>query len=97
MKLTGIFSTRCDKAVAQTKLARWYDYVELLNYKFFNSVIQTTQNNYGTIANYFENRLTNVPAESFNVKVKAFGNQFRGVCGIPFFIFRIFGLKTIFA
>ncbi len=48
---------------AQTKLARWYDYVELLNCKFFNSVIQTMQNNYGTIANYFENRSTNASAE----------------------------------
>lgn len=62
--------------------------------KFFNSVIQTMQNNYGTIANYFENRSTNASAESFNAKVKAFRNQFRGVSDIPFFLFR---LKTIFA
>lgn len=40
---------------------------------FFNSVIQTMQHNNGTIAN-FENRSTNVSAESFNVKVKAFSN-----------------------
>ena len=94
MKLTEIFNTRCHKAVALTKLARWYDEVERLNCKFFNSVIQTMQNNYGTIANYFENRSTNASAESFNAKVKAFRNQFRGVSDIPFFIFR---LKTIFA
>ncbi len=94
MKLTEIFNTKCDKAVALTKLARWYDEVERLNCKFFNSVIQTMQNYYGTIANYFENRSTNASAESFNAKVKAFRNQFRGVSDIPFFIFR---LKTIFA
>ena len=52
------------------------------------------QINYGTIANYFENRLTNAAAESFNAKVKAFRNQCRGVSDIPFFIFR---LKTIIA
>lgn len=40
---------------------------------FFNSVIHAMQNNNGTIAN-FENRSTNVSAESFNVKVKAFRN-----------------------
>lgn len=40
---------------------------------FFNSVIQAMQNNNETIAN-FENRSTNVSAESFNVKVKAFRN-----------------------
>ena len=52
------------------------------------------QNNYATIANYFENRSTNASAESFNAKVKAFRNQFRGVKDIPFFVYR---LKTIFA
>ena len=50
------------------------------------------QNNYATIANYFKNRSTNASAESFNAKVKAFRNLFRGVSDIPFFIYR---LKTI--
>ena len=94
MKLTDIFNTKCNKNVALTKLARWYEEVEKLNCKFFNSVTQTMQNNYATIVNYFENRSTNASAESFNAKVKAFRNQFRGVADIPFFIFR---LATIFA
>lgn len=94
MKLTDIFNTKCNKSVALTKLTRWYDEVEKLNCRFFNSVTQTMQNNYATIANYFENRSTNASAESFNAKVKAFRNQFRGVADIPFFIFR---LATIFA
>ena len=93
MKLTEIFNTKYSKGEALTKLARWYDEVERLNCKYFNSVIQTMQNNYATIANYFENRSTNASAESFNAKVKAFRNQFRGVKDIPFFIYR---LKTIF-
>ena len=33
--------------------------------------------------NYFENRSTNASAESFNAKVKAFRNQFRGVRDFP--------------
>ena len=94
IQLTDIFNTRCRKELALTKLARWYEEVEKLNCKFFNSVIQTMQNNYATIANYFENRSTNASAECFNAKVKAFRNQFRGVKDIPFFIYR---LKTIFA
>ena len=93
MKMTDIFNTKCDKCVALTKLARWYNDVENLNCKFFNSVIQTMQNNYATIANYFENRSTNASAESFNAKVKAFRSQFRGICDIPFFI----RLTTLFA
>lgn len=94
MKLTEIFNTKCNRSVALTKLARWYDEVEKLDCKYFNSVIQTMQNNYATITNYFENRSTNASAESFNAKVKAFRNQFRGVADIPFFIFR---LAKIFA
>ena len=70
MKLTEIFNTKYSKGEALTKLARWYDEVERLNCKYFNSVIQTMQNNYATIANYFENRSTNASAESFNAKVK---------------------------
>ncbi|MBQ8779284.1 MAG: transposase [Alistipes sp.] len=57
-------------------------------------VFSASQKNYATIANYFENRSTNASAESFNAKVKAFKNQFRGVSDIPFFVFR---LATTFA
>lgn len=89
MDLTQIFNTRCSKEVALTKLARWYNQVERLNCKFFNSVITTMQNNYGSIANYFERRATNASAESFNAKVKAFRAQLRGIEDIPFFIFRL--------
>lgn len=89
MSLTKIFNTRCTKEVALTKLASWYNDVEKLNCKFFNSVINTMQNNYGTIANYFENRATNASAESFNAKVKAFRAQLRGIEDVPFFIFRL--------
>jgi transposase len=72
-----------------TKLAHWYDKVEPLGLKFFRSVIETMQNNYGTICNYFSNRSTNASAESFNAKVKAFRSQLRGIADIPFFIFRL--------
>ncbi len=96
MELTQIYNRRDikDKGVALTLFAKWYDKVENLNCKFFNSVIQTMQNNYPTIVNYFDNRSTNASAESFNAKVKAFRAQLRGVADIPFFIFR---LSKIFA
>ena len=91
MELTQIYNRRDikEKGVALTLLAMWYDKVERLKSKFFNSVIQTMQNNYATIVNYFDNRSTNASAESFNAKVKAFRAQFRGVRDIPFFIFRL--------
>ena len=89
MELTQIYNKTTGKGVALTKLAKWYDVVDKLESKFFNSVINTMQNNYGTIVNYFDNRSTNASAESFNAKVKAFRSQFRGVRDIPYFIFRL--------
>ena len=94
MKLTEIYNTTKCKMTALTKLAHWYEEVEQLDNKIFNSVINTMQNNYASIVNYFDNRSTNASAESFNAKVKAFRSQFRGVRDIPFFIFR---LTKIFA
>ena len=94
MELTQIYNKTTDKGIALTKLAKWYDMVDRLQSKFFNSVINTMQNNYGIIINYFDNRSTNASAESFNAKVKAFRSQFRGVRDIPYFIFR---LSKIFA
>ena len=94
MELTQIYNTTKNKGVGLTKLAHWYNKVERLNLKFFKSVINTMQNNYDTIANYFNRRATNAAAESFNAKIKAFRAQFRGVQDIPFFIFR---LEKLFA
>ena len=89
MELTRIYNTTNDKQTGLTGLAHWYNKVEKLNLKFFKTVIDTMQNNYGTICNYFDNCSTNASAESFNAKVKAFRTQFRGVRDIPFFIFRL--------
>ena len=94
MELTQIYNTTTNKQIGLTRLAHWYNKVKSLNLKFFKSVIETMQNNYGTIVNYFDNRSTNASAESFNAKIKAFRSQFRGVRDIPFFIFR---LTTLFA
>lgn len=94
MELTAIYNLNIQKTQAITKLAQWYNKVEYLDLKFFKSVVETMQNNYATIANYFDKRSTNASAESFNAKVKAFRSQFRGVRDIPFFIFR---LEKLFA
>ncbi|WP_348747829.1 transposase [Tenacibaculum sp. 190524A02b] len=40
--------------------------------------------NYKSIFKYFDNRSTNVSAESFNAKIKAFRAQFRGVRNVEF-------------
>jgi hypothetical protein len=47
-------------------------------------MMTTVEINYDSILNYFDNRSTNASAESFNAKIKAFKNQFRGVRKVDF-------------
>ena len=88
-KLRNIYSNNTDKTIAITKLAHWYNDVENLGIKSFNTIMNTIKNNYNSILNYFNNRSTNAGAESFNAKIKAFRNQFRGVRKVDFFLFRL--------
>ena len=89
-ELGTIYRTTKVKAVAYTKLAQWYNKVELSKFsKTFNTVINTIKSHYGNILNFFDSRSTNASAESFNAKIKAFRAQFRGVRSVAFFLFRL--------
>ena len=87
--LWDIYRTSKEKGIAYTKLARWHNEVELAGFKQFNTLSKTIENHYQRILNFFDNRSTNASAESFNAKIKAFRNQFRGVKRIPFFLYRL--------
>lgn len=89
MKLTEMFNRKSTPAQARLNLARWYNEVEAFGENEFARVLETFENHNDTIINYFEERLTNASAESFNAKVKAFRAQFRGVGDIKFFMFRL--------
>lgn len=89
MKLVAIFNQKITLDQARLKLARWYNEVEACGNEEFNKVLETFTNHYITILNYFERRLTNASAESFNAKIKAFRTQFRGVGDVKFFMFRL--------
>lgn len=89
MKLVAIFNQKISPDKARLELARWYNEVEACGNNEFNKVLETFSNHYITILNYFERRLTNASAESFNAKIKAFRTQFRGVGDIQFFMFRL--------
>lgn len=89
MKLTELFNKRYTPEQARLNLARWYNDVETFGENEFARVLETSENHNDTIINYFERRLTNASAESFNAKVKAFRTQFRGVGDIKFFMFRL--------
>lgn len=88
-ELGSIYENAKTKAIAFTKLAKWYNKVEKAGFKTFNTVAKSIQNHYLTILNYFDSRSTNASAEAFNAKIKAFRSQFRGVKNIPFFLFRL--------
>ena len=89
MKLTDIFNKKSSPDEARLNLARWYNEVEKFDYMEFNKVLDTFSNHSTTIINYFEERLTNASAESFNAKIKAFRSQLRGVADLKFFMFRL--------
>lgn len=88
-KLRNIYNNNAHKTVAITKLAHWYNDVENLGIKSFNTIMNTVKINYDSILNYFDKKSTNASAESFNAKIKAFRNQFRGVRKVDFFLFRL--------
>ena len=89
LKMIDIFNKKCDPSVARLDFARWYQQVEALDNREYNRVLETFENHNVTIMNYFEQRLTNASAESFNAKIKAFRSQFRGVGDIRFFMYRL--------
>ena len=92
LKLVDVFNNKSLPAVARLNLARWYNEVKAFGNNEFNKVLETFENHNKTITNYFERRLTNASAESFNAKIKAFRTQFRGVGDIRFFMFRLAAL-----
>lgn len=89
LDLVDIFNRKTVPGVARLNLARWYNDVDDFGYEGFNKVIETFENHNETIINYFEERLTNASAESFNAKIKAFRTQFRGVGDVRFFMYRL--------
>lgn len=87
--LSYIFENTTDKLYGLARLAKWHEKVRQAGFKAFNTVARSIEHHYETILNYFDNRSTNASAESFNAKVKAFRNQFRGVRNVEFFLYRL--------
>lgn len=89
MELTELFNKKSTSDQARMNLARWHNDIEIFEENEFAHLLETFENHNKTILNFFERRLTNASAESFNAKVKAFRTQFRGVGNIKFFMFRL--------
>ena len=89
LELVDIFNKKSKTGEARLNLARWFEKVDAFGDDEFNKVVDTFENYNRTIINYFEDRLTNASAESFNAKIKALRTQFRGVGDMRFFMFRL--------
>jgi len=87
--LSWIYNQTKNKTSALIRLAKWDEKVRQAQFKSFNSIARTMNIHYKNILNYFDYRSTNASAESFNAKIKAFREQFRGVRNIEFFLFRL--------
>lgn len=74
---------------ALVELALWLNSVESWEYPRFNTVINTFKQHYERRLNFFENRLTNAIAESFNEKLKKIRATFRGGNDVRVLIFRV--------
>lgn len=88
LELGKIYSSSYHKSVARVKLALWFNKVEDKESLHFRTVINTFKNHYERILNFFESRLTNASAESFNAKLKHLRATFRGISDPKFFLFR---------
>jgi len=91
MHFRGIYEHAKSRDDGLRRLSRWYHSVEsrLEAFPSFETPLQTIRLSEDTIVNYFDGRLTNASAESFNAKIKGFRALQRGVKDVPFFLYRL--------
>ena len=89
MMFRNIYETSSSRQAANTSFDNWCKKVNQYDFPSFATAAQSIKSHKETILNFFVHRTTNALAESFNSKVKAFRNIFRGVKDVPFFIFRV--------
>lgn len=83
-----------NKMMARERFNKWIEDTKQLDMNVFNTVANSLNYHMETILNFFNNRLTNANAESFNSKIKLFRANLRGVIDTKFFLFR---LEKLFA
>jgi transposase len=91
MQFRGIYEHAKNRADGLERLRNWYSSVTMKLHLFsnFETPMQTIRLHEKTIVNYFNARLTNASAESFNSKIKNFRALQRGVSDVAFFLYRL--------
>jgi transposase len=82
------------KSAAEQLFLDWIEATYQLGIMEFNTSANSIKYHLDGILNFFEDRLTNGNAESFNAKIKLFRANQRGVIDVKFFLFR---LEKLFA
>lgn len=82
------------KIRARNYFNQWIEKTKTLKMNVFNTAANSLKYHLETILNFFDQRLTNANAESFNSKIKLFRANQRGVVDTKFFLFR---LEKLFA
>jgi len=82
------------KEDAALRFNDWKQMVRESKIEEFNTAVNSLDYHLDNILNFFNNRTTNVNAESFNSKIKGFRANLRGVTDVKFFLFR---LEKLFA
>lgn len=80
-----IFSKNTIKDAARLSMVRWYNKVEEAGFHSFNVIAATFYEHYDDILNFYNNRVSNAMAESFNAKIKLSRANLRGVADKNFF------------
>ncbi len=93
LEFRSIYQEKC-KVKAKQRFEHWFEDTEKLEFKNFNTAMNSIKHHFNTILNFFDNRNTNANAESFNSKIKLFRANQRGVRDTQFFLFR---LEKLFA
>ncbi len=89
MMFRNIYETVRTKIIAEIEIDNWIEKIEEKGLEPFLKASHSVESHKENILNFFTNRTTNALAESFNSKLKAFRQQFRGVRDISFFLFRL--------
>lgn len=88
-RLRMIYADTDRRPLANTRLAKWYLDVENSGFDSFKVIAATLRDRETEIVNFFDNRVTNASAESFNCKIKTSRAQLRGVSDIKYFLYRL--------
>ena len=83
-----IFSKYTINDVARLAMARWYNKIEEAGLHSFNVIAATFYEHYDEIPNFYTTLLSYALAESFNVKIKLFRANHRGVVDNKVFPFQ---------